>query len=88
MGSGENDPSLFLSRIGEKRGLAVKAESLNFGYFQIQTQTAMFADIHHLTCLAQGGAVTGITSTVSGTTVASDASVSIYFGKDAKYSGF
>jgi hypothetical protein len=40
----------------------------------------MFADIHHFSVLAQGGAVTGITSTVTGTTVASDASVSIYFG--------
>ncbi len=44
----------------------------------------MFADIHHLThfsALAQGGHVTGVVSTPGGTTVAPDASVSIYFGE-------
>ena len=41
----------------------------------------MFADIHHLTQLAQGGSITGVTSTPYGTTVADNASVSIYFGE-------
>jgi hypothetical protein len=40
----------------------------------------MFADIHHFSVLAQGGSLTGIGSTVTGTTVGSDAAVSIYFG--------
>jgi hypothetical protein len=40
----------------------------------------MFADIHHFSVLAQGGSLTGIGSTVTGTTVGTDASVSIYFG--------
>ena len=48
----------------------------------------MFADIHHLSHLsqlAQGGHVTGVTSTVTGTSVATDASVSIYFGENGAF---